>query len=279
MTPPIKKLLPAAALTLACSLTTFGLGVATGQQVPAPSDDSTHGAAIEALTTGGGIVELTSSQRAVFDDNSEPLNPEDATFPANVDLTAEEVAERSVEVGESYEIGESVTLEDLEFLRIYAFSADNPEGDPVVASARVSAEERSVAPAVASDALSVELASTSNTDRFNVTKTQYGTTANVQGSMTRTIGDTVTNSWSVNWIAKRVSGTSTTKIVAKANIYGYGATAAWPYVGLIYEAHPSASTTAQSLGFSRTGTFTAYAVYMTSEATSTFYNTKGSFLI
>jgi hypothetical protein len=120
---------------------------------------------------------------------------------------------------------------------------------------------------------------TSNT-RFNVSTTQYGTTANIAGSARITIGDTFTNRWAVSWTAKRISGAVTTKISSKANIYGYGAVAAWPYVGLVTEIHPSASTTtSQSLGLSRNGYMTAFLVYMTVECHSRSYNASGSFQI
>ena len=262
MTPPMKKLLPAAALTLACSLATFGLGITAGQQVPAPA--SAHASAPDA---NGSTVRLTSSQLREAEENSEPLDPEDATFPSNVDLSDEEVAERAEEVGESYEIGESVTLEDLEFLRIYAFSAEGSPSEPVVTVAHTSAEDPTV-----------ELAS-AQTFPFNATRTLFGTKANITGSVTANIGAGISSSWSVLWTAKRVTGTATTKIKSQAHVYAYGLTSVSPYVGLIYESHPSATSTAQSIGFARTANFTGVTYYMTIDAVSTFYNPAGSFQI
>ena len=276
MTPPTKKVLPALALTLVCSLGAFGLGVATGQQPTAVA--SADGAAVEALTTGGGTVQLTSSELKVAEENSEPLDPEDATFPSNVDLTDAEVAERSEEVGESYEIGESVTLEDLEFLRIYALSAEEPASEPVAVSARTTPSGPVVGLALGGDDPSFELVS-AQTIPFNATRTLAGTKANITGYVTGNVGSGVTSSWNVNWTAKRVSGTATTKITSQAHIYAYGLTAVAPYVGLIYQAHPSASTTAQSMVFSRTANFTGINYYMTLDAVSTFYNPAGSFQI
>ncbi len=277
MTISLKKLVPTLAITLACSLGAFGIGVSTNQSSTTPVTES--GSSIAALTTSGDTVQLTSSQKRTFDDNTEPLDPSDATYEENVDLTPVEVEERSVEVGESYDIGEPVSLEDLEFLRIYAFSAEDAPSQPIVASARIS-DGALAGPAVASDGPTIQLVDQTSNTPFNVSTTQYGTTANIAGSARITIGDTFTNSWSVSWTAKRISGAVTTKISSKANIYGYAAVAAWPYVGLVTETHPSASTTtSQSLGFSRNGYMTAFLVYMTVECHSTFYNASGSFQI
>lgn len=266
MTPPAKKLLPAVALTAVCSLATFGLGVTTGQQITvASSAGETGGAAALALDTTGGTVRLTADQLEAAEENAEPLDPEDATFPSNVDLTEAEVAERSQEVGESYEIGESVTMEDLEFLRIYAFSADEAQADSAVTVAHT-------------DDATVELAS-AQTFPFNATRTLFGTKANITGSVTANIGAGISSSWSVTWTAKRISGTVTTKIKSQAHVYAYGLTSVAPYVGLIYESHPSATSTAQSMGFARTANFTGVTYYMTIDAVSTFYSSAGSFQI
>lgn len=264
MTPPIRKLLPALALTVACSFGAFGLGVATGQQPATPA--SHEGASAEAWTATDGTVQLTSSQLDEAEENSQPLEPEEATFESNMDLTEAEVVERNEEVGESYEIGEPVTLEDLEFLRIYAFSAEESQAAPVVTAAYTS------------DDPTIELVS-AQTTYFNKTTTLAGTKANILGSVTGNVGSGISSSWSETWTAKRVSGTSLTKIKSQAHVYAYGLVAVSPFVGLIYEAHPSATLAVQSMVFSRTANFTGITYYMTLDAVSTFYNPAGSFQI
>lgn len=268
MTSRLKIVLPAVALTVACSLGAFGLGVVAGGGTANPDEESAlSGAAVQALTTSGDTVQLTSSQLKVAEENSEPLEPEDAIFASNLDLTEAEVVERSAEVGESYEIGESVTLEDLEFLRIYAFSAEDTQSAPVVSVAHSPADDSSI-----------ELAS-AQTFPFNATRTVFGTTANITGSVTANVGTGISSSWSTTWTAKRVSGTSLTKIKSQAHVYAYGLTSVAPYVGLIYEAHPYATLAAQSMGFSRTANFSGITYYMTIDAVSTFYSSAGSFQI
>ena len=262
MKPPMKKILSTLALTLACSLCAFGLGVATG-----PDSGAVANPEALALSETGSTVRLTSSQLQTAEENSEPLDPEDATFPSNVDLTEAEVGERAEEVGESYEIGESVTLEDLEFLRIYAFSAEASQSEQVVTVAHMSSADTTI-----------ELAS-AQTFPFNGTRTLFGTKANITGSVTANIGGGISSSWSVNWTAKRVSGTATTKITSQAHVYAYGLTSVSPYVGLIYQSHPTATSTAQSMGFARTGNLTGVTYYMTIDAVSTFYSSAGSFQI
>ena len=262
MTPRVTKLVPAIALALTCSLAAFGVGVASSQPTPEPS--VADGPAALALTASGGTVQLTSSQAEIAEENAEPLDPDDATFASNVDLTEAEVVERSEEVGESYEIGESVSLEDLEFLRIYAFSAEEPQSGSAVAVVHTDD--------------SGELTS-AQTFPFNATRTVFGTKANITGSITANVGSGISSSWSVTWTAKRVSGIVTTKIKSQAHVYAYGLTSVSPYVGLIYESHPSATSTAQSMGFSRTANFTGITYYMTVDAVSTFYSAAGSFQI
>lgn len=277
MTSPIRKALPVVALTLACSLGAFGLGVATGQQTtPAAIEDGT-GVVAQALTTSGNTVQLTSSQLDEAEESSQPLDPEDATFESNMDLTEAEVIERNEEVGESYNIGESVTEEDLEFLRIYAFSAEEPATEQAV-SALASTDGPVINSALAGDGPSIQLVS-AQTFPFNATKTLAGTKANIAGSVTADVGAGISSSWSATWTAKRVSGTSLTKIKSQAHVYAYGLTSVKPFVGLIYEAHPSATSTAQSMVFSRTANFTGVNYYMTVDAVSTFYNAAGSFQI
>jgi hypothetical protein len=283
MTHPLKKSFPTIALMLTCSLASLGLGVVIGQQAGATSQEPQSNSTVKALSTDGATVYLAADEAQTFEENSQPLAPEDATYESNMDLTETEAVQRSEEVGASYHLGESVTPEDLEFLRIYAFSAEETApssgSEPTVTTALASTDGGSVKTAMTNEGPNIVLVDDVWTTSFNKSATHYGTTGNIAGSAKAVTGTLISNSWAVNWTAKRTAGYSTTKINSKADIYAYGATGAWPFIGLVYSAHPSASTTNQSLGFSRAANYTALTAYVTVDCTSTFYNRSGSFQI
>lgn len=203
----------------------------------------------------------------------EPLAPEDATYASNEDLSVSEVVERTAEVGASYDLGDPLSLEDLEFIRIYAVAA----GDAQLAGA--DSVDGEILLAAYTEPSSAEKALETTSGTFTNSTTKAGSTVYISGgAYSLTIGDTITNKWSASWTAKKTTGINVTKIKSQIDVYGYGAVAAWPFVGLVYETHPSGSTTtSQSYFFSRKADFTAFLVYATIGGGSTFTNANGSF--
>lgn len=222
------------------------------------------------------FVELTPAQIDVFDNNSTPLEPEDAHYPANVALSPQEVADRQDEMADEYEVGEPLSLEDLEFLRAYLL---DEAAEPGVATAGfTSGEARDDNAAIA--ALSVETASMS-TSKFNQSKTANGSSVNATGSSTLRISQPspIENGWSAKWTAKRTAGASLTKIKNTVSVQAYGAVAQWPFVGLIYSVSRSSTShhKAQSWSLQRSENFGGAVIQLNIQCYSYFYNSRGSF--
>lgn len=219
-------------------------------------------------------VALTASQEEIFRQFATPLAESEAEYSENIGLTDDEVINRRKSIGSSYDLGEPLSMVDLEFLRIYAQSkgvtqeGTSAESSDLVVAAGYHSSSHEIIPVGSSSAT------------FSLSKTAAGTTASISGyAKMATIDFTFDNSYTVAWTAKRVSGASLTKIVSVADIYAYGAVPEWPFIGLVKQAHPSGSSTMQSYYFGRTGSFTAFVAYMTIDCTSTFNNVNGSFQI
>lgn len=227
------------------------------------------------------LVDLTPAQIEQFEENSTPIASEDVTFESNRDLTEGEVFARKEAMANSYEIGEPLSAEDLEFLRAYLLT-DNGTGDPTISTASYGASDGTGSLTQRVSAVDVQPTAIS-TLPFNKTKTVHGTTTNAAGSSTIRSSQPgpFDNGWSVNWTAKRTAGTSLTKIQNKVVVTAYGAVAAWPFVGAIYNVSRSSTSpaNAQSWNMQRSETFAGAVTQLDIALYSYFWNSKGSWQI
>ncbi|MEJ1091644.1 hypothetical protein [Microbacterium istanbulense] len=237
--------------------------------VPATADPQQ--AQVAAVSNPAGDVENLDPQEAEqFAENSTPIAEEDVQFEENIDLTVEQIADRTEEMADAYEVGEPLSPEDLEFLRAYMVD-ESVDSGPTVTTANYSAD---------SDEPNIELAA-STTGKINRSKTAFGTSVSQVGSFSLKVGEPnpFANSWSTSFTAKKTSGTSLTKIKAQVNVQGYGAVTQWPFVGKVYETSQSSTSGAnvQSWSFNRSGSFGGVILNLEIQTYAYFWNSKGSF--
>ena len=257
----------------------------TSSSEPGGPDRTAIGAlAVTAVSADGETSTLTGEDAQTYEENIAPINESEVTFDENVDLSSGEVDERKEALSEDYEVGEPLSLEDLEFMRAYLIEStpSSGEGAPdveaavykpsgstaVIDSAAYKPSDISIAP----------VALFNLNQSFNVTKTGAGATANASGSITGGI-NAVDANWGVSWTTKRTAGVALTKITSTVTADAYGAVAAWPFVGKIYSQTRSATSPAgaSSWTFSRGGYVPGVIAYMQIDCKSFVYTAAGSF--
>lgn len=245
---------------------------AYGEASPGSADGDS---AIVAVVDDDALVDLTPAQAEQFEENTTPIDSDEVRYDANVELTEDEVIDRQVEMAEKYEVGEPLSLEDLEFLRAYLLTEDGEAG---VTTTGFSANDdgSAVHGAASVDADTVSL----STSSFNRTKTTNGTTVNASGSSTLRISQPgpLDNGWSTKWTAKRTAGASLTKIKNTVAVQAYGAVAKWPFVGQIYSVSRSSTSgaNAQAWSMQRSESFAGAVVQLNIQCYSYFWNSRGS---
>jgi hypothetical protein len=180
----------------------------------------------------------------------------------------------------SYKVGEPLSAEDLEFLRAYLLNVT--DADLMISTAGSGVSEGTGALAEAVPSVKVQPAAIS-TQPFNKSRTAHGSTTNAAGSSTIRISQPgpFDNGWSVKWTAKRTAGTSLTKIQDKVVVTAYGAVAAWPFVGIIYNVSRSSTSPSnyQAWSMQRSETFAGAVTQLDIALYSYFWNRKGSWQI
>ncbi|MGN6407366.1 MAG: hypothetical protein ACTHMH_03390, partial [Curtobacterium sp.] len=118
------------------------------------------------------------------------------------------------------------------------------------------------------------------------TSTTRGTAANcfrksgasgagvVDGCHGSVIGASLTVRWQTGYTA--TGNSSVTKIKAAERIRAYGLAGSGG-VGLVYSSNPSSTVNGRTNRFSRSGSFTALAAYVTVQYDATFFTRNGSF--
>jgi hypothetical protein len=225
-------------------------------------------------------VDLTPAEVEQFEENSTPIQPEEVAFASNEDLSDAQVSARKDAMAKKYEVGEPLSLEDLEFLRAYLLT--DGEGEPTVTTASYTTSEGTGALAQRVSTFDVVPAAIS-TLPFNKSKTSDGTSTNAKGSSTLRISQPgpFDNGWSVDWTARRTSGASLTKIQNKVTVIAYGAVAAFPFVGQIYKVSRSSTSgaNAQSWRTQRSETFGGAVTQLDIALYSYFWNSRGNWQI
>lgn len=253
-------------------LAAASLGYAAGSASPVP-EQVKDGIVAEATTftavsAGGETSTLTGEDAETFEEFTTPIDESEVTFDENVDLSSAEVDERKEALVSDYEVGEPLSVEDLEFMRAYLIEEETPTTDEPVIEAAAFTETGKVAPAALYNL----------NQSFNVNKSGAGASANANGRITGGI-NVVDANWGASWTTKRTGGAALTKITSTVKADAFGAVAAWPFVGLIYSQSRSATSPsgASSWYFSRSGKVTGAVAYMQIDCKSFVYTKSGSF--
>lgn len=248
----------------------YAAGSATPGPAPAPSGTvAVQSGTLTAISASGNTTTLTGEDAATYEENTTPIDVSDVTYAENVDLSTEEVDQRQEDLVNEYEVGEPLSLEDLEFMRAYLIDSEPAAQttEPVIETAAYGGSG-SVSPAALYNL----------NQSFNVNRSGAGATANANGRITGGI-NVVDANWRASWTTKRTAGASLTKITSSVKANAYGAVAAWPFVGLIYSQSYSATspTGASSWSFTRSGKVIGAVAYMTIDCKSFVYTKSGSF--
>lgn len=255
-------------------LASASLGYATGSASSTP-DPLQGGSVAErvdvlAVAADGDTVALTADEAETFDEFTTPIDQEEVTFESNVDLTPAEVEDRQDGLSEDYDVGDPLSLEDLEFMRAYLIEAEpaSDGGSTVVETAAFEGSQNAAAPAALYNL----------NQSFNVTRSGAGATANANGRITGGI-NVVDAYWGASWTTKRTGGKALSKITSSVTADAFGAVGGWPYVGKIYSKTLSATSPSgvSSWSFSRSGRVTGAVAYMQVDCRSYVYTSSGSF--
>lgn len=216
--------------------------------------------------------ELSPEQEAAFEELATPITEAEAEYSENVGLEDDEVRERFDAINSDYELGEAFSEEDLEFIRLHATPALSEE--EVAAASEPTVQTASYT----SGSASVETVATWNNNWkwADSRKSCIGAKVATQGGASVTFNLTNFN-WSINYTAKKESGTNITKMDHTVKTTIYGAVPAWPYVGNIYSVTRTDSASGvQSNQFNRSGAGTGAPAYYDMTANTVFRNSKGS---
>lgn len=264
-----KKLVfvPLAAITL---LVTLGASGCSTSPPSAPTAASSwRGPVVQAAMDEEDIISPEEAERIA------PLTEEEAQYEANQNLTPDTVQERQLEIDATYDVGDALSAEDAEFIRITASmtpqmqeAISEYEEEPVAVAAGLVSWGRQA------DSVHAVPAATSN---FKKSGSGAGGTGTVSGSHTMNYSDAPWNihgSWSVKYTASGSSAVN--KITAKEHVRMYGLVGS-SGLGVVYSADPSGTVSGRVNNFSRSASFTAYGTYWTMSYDATFYTSKGSF--
>lgn len=251
---------PIALAAAAC----VALAACTGAPAAAPPTES-----VEPVLAMSGEV-LSPEEAEVFREHATPIDPDEVAFESNIDLDKVEVSQRADAISETYEIGEPLSMEDLEFVRAYltpaAESTYTEAPETVTALYSSSGEAFEVIPA---GSVSWTCASSR--------RTAAGTTACTSGTSRFNLG-AVNHTWSGGWTAQRTAGANLREMTSTLHVELYGAIAAWPYVGKVVDWKRSETKVGiQSTYFSRSGTAAAAVAYWRMNGRTLFKTASGSF--
>jgi|GEM_PF-4848556 len=146
-------------------------------------------------------------------------------------------------IGEKYDVGDRLSPSDAAFVKAHAMPAEG---------------------AIATRGTSANCFRKSGASGAGV----------VDGCHGSVVGSSLTIRWQTGYTA--TGNSSVTKIKAAERIRAYGLVGSGG-VGLVYSANPSATVNGRTNKFSRSGSFTALAAYVTVQYDATFYTRTGSF--
>jgi hypothetical protein len=216
---------------------------------PTPGDPTPSEPMVE--TFQGTEVPLDAVEDAV-----EPIDASDSDefeFAGNVDLSDAEVADRIIGFDDKYELGEPLSLKDLEFVRAYAEIAppsELPADTAGTEGATVQTAAYRPASSLAQPA-GFDNWTGNGSQSFKGSKKSQGVTAALSGKFTRKISG-LDNNWSISVTNKITAGRSNVKNNKVYAVYhGYGAVAKWPYIGLIYSKTVSVSNGTRDVSMSQ----------------------------
>lgn len=152
-------------------------------------------------------------------------------------------------------VGQQLSDPDAEFIKIYAKGGTAPAAS--ITGGSTSAPKK--------DEKQINV-----TTNFNFSKNGSGAggAGTIQGRGSITISEfSVTNSWSINYVAG-AAGT-VTRITACAHLKAFGAVGSGG-VGLVYFTDPCSTVTGKRNSFSRGGSYTAFVVYATLQPDAIF---------
>lgn len=251
--------------------------------VPAVAVVLTVGSALAACTPSGTVSKDVPEARVVAADNREksPVSPDQARrfgrlrqdqahYSKNRGLSPEAVSERYSSMATKYQqVGQLLSAEDAEFVRIYA--AETP--------ALVEATQEATSSAAAAKTASDIHAIPAITKNFSKTQSGAGATGSVSGYQYMNYSDLP---WNIrgNWSAQiNASGSATvTKVTCVEHVRVYGLIGS-SGIGLAYAANPFGSVNGRSNSFYRSANFTAYGAYWTMNYEADFYTSRGSFSV
>ncbi|MFS2030999.1 MULTISPECIES: hypothetical protein [unclassified Curtobacterium] len=153
------------------------------------------------------------------------------------------VRDRLAVIGDEYEVGEELSAEDAAFVKAHAMST-------------------------------ADSSATRGTASNCFRKSGASGAGVVDGCHGSVIGASLTVRWQTGYTA--TGNSSVTKIKAAEHIRAYGLVGS-SGVGLVYSSNPSSTVNGRTNTFSRSGSFTALAAYVTVQYDATFYKRNGSF--
>lgn len=220
----------------------------------------------------------------VFEEASEPIldtdDPSAFEFDENVALSTEEAEERFIEIAESYEIGEPLSLVDLELVRAYATISD-PEAEAAESASGASIVTASYNSARQDNIVLVGINpwTGNGSQAFSKTKTSQSVSAKLSGTLyvnTKISG--LGNTWRVKSTGAITAGRGNVKKNSvSATFNAYGAVAAWPYVGLIYTKTASANNGVNNVSLDKSYSYNGLLAYWSATPSQSVNTKSGSF--
>ncbi|WP_332698216.1 hypothetical protein [Halalkalibacter lacteus] len=159
----------------------------------------------------------------------DPIQPSEIQHDINKNLNQIQIAERFNEINSTYEVNEPFSLEDTEFIRVYADSANEPS---------------IFTPSQPGDISTMSFFNSSYSKPFNKTLTKNGVTVNFSGRVYSNIG-ILNHSYRGNVTSKvTAGGPKVSKIENFVTNVAYGALgSSGTYVGIVYDGNINNSTT------------------------------------
>lgn len=225
----------------------------------------------------------------VFENAVAPIDntndPSQFEFPENVGLTQEEAGDQLLEIGASYELGQALSPEDLEIVRAYAAPSDitvsaeesvaSTEQGTVSTASYASAAKAAVVPAA------IDPWTGNGSKAFSKKKTAQKVSAKLSGRLyVNTKSNGLGNTWRIKSFGKITAGRSNVKKNSvSATFYGYGAVAAWPYVGLIYNKTASASNGKSNVVMDKSYSYNGLLAYWSAAPKQSVRTKSGSYSV
>lgn len=223
----------------------------------------------------------------VIEDALEPIgdvsDPSAFDFEENVDLDEGEIAERFTDISDNYELGEPLSLRDLELVRAYApmETLDSGVESPVAVSMPPisSAMYSSRAPGTGAVLAKINWWTGNGSRKFSKTRKAQGVSAKLTGTLyVNTKWNGIGNTWRIKSTGAIIAGKAkVSKNTVSLTFNGYGAVARWPYVGLVYKKTAKASNGKKSVSIDLSYRYDALLSSWSAVANQTVRTKNGTF--